>query len=151
MAAERPAPGTAKRKPRGTPFRPGQSDNPSGRPPGSRSAVYAAFDELAAEAVPRVLQALIEKAEEGDPRAAEIIFRRAYPERKGRPLVFALPASSGAAGLVEAIGAITEAMAAGLMTPDEAAQVAGVLEVHRKAIALEDHEQRLRALEEGKP
>ena len=41
-------------------------------------------------------------------------------------------------------------MAIGDMTPDEASAVAGVLEIHRKAIATEDHEQRLRALEEGK-
>ena len=37
--------------------------------------------------------------------------------------------------------AATEAMVSGGVMPDEASAVAGVLEIHRKAMATEDHEQ----------
>lgn len=140
----------AAKKPRGRPFQPGQSGNPDGGPKGARAPVYAALDAAAAEHMPEIMRALVEKAKEGDPRAAELLMRRAWPERKGRPLSFALPVTAGAAGLAEAMGAVTEAMATGAMTPDEASAVAGVIEIHRKAIVTEDHEQRLKALEEGK-
>ena len=144
---------TADAKPRKAPhrFQPGQSGNPAGKPRGARAPIYAALDAAAAENMPEIVTALVAKAKEGDPRAAELLMRRAWPERKGRPLAFALPSATGAAGLAEAMSAVTVAMASGEMTPDEASAVAGVLEIHRKAIVTEDHEARLRALEEGKP
>ena len=131
-------------------FKPGRSGNPGGPKPGQRHPAFAALDAIGHEGAESVLRSVVAAAEGGDMRAAEILLRRAWPERKGRPVAFVLPASVGAAGLVEAMGAVTEAMASGGMTPDEASAVAGVLEIHRKAIATEDHEQRLRALEEGK-
>ena len=149
MIAEN-SPADAKPKKAGHRFQPGQSGNPAGKPKGTRAPIYAALDAAAAENMPEILNALVGKAKEGDPCAAELLMRRAWPERKGRPLVFDLPASKGPAALTEAMASITEAMASGAMTPDEAAAVASVIEIHRKTIALEDHEQRLKALEEGK-
>ena len=47
-----------------------------------------------------------------------------------------------------ALGATIKAMADGLITPDEAATVAGILETKRKAIETAELETRLAALEE---
>lgn len=133
-----------------TRFKPGTSGNPQGRPKGTRASVYAELDAVAAEALPDVIAAIVTSARAGDARAAELLFRRAWPERKGRPLAFPAPTAAGAGGLVQAMEAVTAAMAAGEMTTEEASAVAGVLEIHRKVIAVEDHEARLRALEEGR-
>jgi hypothetical protein len=150
VTAEKPAGDTAKRRRGGgRPFQPGQSGNPSGRPKGSRAEAFAILDNMAAEAAERVLQALVAKAEEGDARAADLVLRRSWPERKGRPVQFAMPTLCSAASLTEAMSAVAAAMAAGEISPDEAVAVAGVLEIQRKVIALEDHEERLKAIEDG--
>lgn len=147
-APENSSADTGKR--RSSRFQPGQSGNPAGKPKGARATIYAELDKLAAEAGPEILQALVGKAKEGDPRAADILFRRAWPERKGRPLRFTLPELSGPSGLVEAMNAITAGLAEGDLTPDEATAISGVIEIHRKVIVAEDHEARLKALEDGK-
>ena len=71
-------------------------------------------------------------------RAAEILLRRSWPERKGRPLQFKLPPMETAADLVKAAAAISAAMADGTITPDEAAVASTVVETHRRT--LETHE-----------
>jgi hypothetical protein len=74
---------------------------------------------------------------------------RLVPLRKGRPVVFDLPAVETAADVANALGAIAGAMAAGELTPDEAGAVAGVIEAKRRAIETVEHEERLQRLEEG--
>lgn len=66
-----------------TPFKPGQSGNPNGRP-----KKIPEIDELLADVLgdgdeaKAILQALITKAKKGDVRAAEVIFDRAYGKAK---------------------------------------------------------------------
>ena len=134
----------------GNRFKPGRSGNPAGRPRGSRAPLYAELDAAAAEALPDIVAALVGAAKTGDTRAAELLMRRAWPERKSRAVSIALPETSGADGVARSMEVVIAAMADGTLTPDEAAQVGSVLELHRRAIATEDHEQRLRVLEEGK-
>ncbi|WP_143199433.1 hypothetical protein [Bradyrhizobium sp. NAS80.1] len=57
-----------------------------------------------------------------------------WSERKGRQVQFALPALKTAADVVGAQSAITAAMAAGQLTPTEAAEVAAIVELSRRAI-----------------
>jgi hypothetical protein len=52
-----------------------------------------------------------------------------------------------AADLPIAVGAVTEAVAAGDLTPDEAQSVAALLELQRRAIETAELEQRIAALE----
>ncbi len=147
--ADKPAADTAKPKPRGPgrPFQPGQTGNASGRPKGSRAVVYAALDHLAEEAAPEVLKALIERAKEGDPRAADIVFRRAYPERKGRPVPFKLRPVATLDDFAGATGDLLAAVAAGDLSAEEAGAVASVLDIHRQATATAELERRLAAVE----
>jgi hypothetical protein len=74
---------------------------------------------------------------------------RIIPLRKGRPVVFDLPAIETAADVANALGAIAGAMAAGELTLDEAGAVAGVIEAKRRAIETVEHEERLQKLEEA--
>jgi phage tail sheath gpL-like len=106
------------------------------------------LDAIGSEAAEAVLRKVIKAAKAGDARSAEILLRRVWPERKGRTVEIKLPAVDAAADVPKAIGAVIAAMAAGELTPDEAATVAGVLESKRRAIETEEFDKRLAALEE---
>ena len=132
----------------------GQSGNPSGRPKGARHAALVALDAIGEAAAREVMGAVVGAAVAGDMRAAEILLRRLWPERKGRPLAVDLPPITGAADLPAAVGAVVQAVAAGDLTPEEGAAIAGILETQRRAIETADLAARIEALElagGGKP
>ena len=139
-------PGKPRRGP-GRRFSAGQSGNPAGKPAGTRHAALVALDAIGQAEAAGVLKAVVEAAQTGDMRAAEIILRRAWPERKGRPLVFELPPMETAEDLVKAMGAISAAMASGTLTTEEAAAAASVLDAHRSALHTQDLAARLVAVE----
>ncbi len=80
-------------------------------------------------------------------RAAEILLRRCWPERRGRPLRFDMPAVVNAKDLPAAMAAVSAAMSAGELTPEEATAVSAVLETHRRVIDTHDLAERITALE----
>jgi hypothetical protein len=125
------------------------SGNPAGRPKGSRHAALLHLDALGAEGAADVLKKVLEGAKGGDMRAAEILLRRLWPERKGRTIGMDLPVPESSADLVKATAAIVDAVASGDVTPEEGAAVAAIVETHRRAIETEDLERRLAALEEA--
>jgi hypothetical protein len=96
------------------------------------------------------VRAVVDKAKAGDMAAARIILDRLCPVRRGRPVQFSIPDETTAGGLLEAMGGVLRATAAGELTPEEAASLASVLASHRQAIETADIEARLRALEEMK-
>jgi Family of unknown function (DUF5681) len=136
-------------KNQGTRFQKGQSGNPSGKPPGTRARVTVLAEKLIEDQHDDIMKAVIERAKGGDPTAMRLCIERLIPVRKGRPVVFDLPAIETAAGVANALGAIAGAMAAGELTPDEAGAVAGVIEAKRRAIETVEHEERLQKLEEA--
>ncbi len=119
-----------------------------GRPPGARHAALAALDAIGAEAAEAVLRRVAEDAKGGDLRAAEILLRRLWPERKGRAVAVELPAVATGADLVPALASVVHAVGRGELTPEEGQAVAGVLETQRRAIATAELEARVAALEE---
>jgi hypothetical protein len=129
-------------------FRPGQSGNPTGRPPGSRHAALVALDAIGTEGGEDVLRSVVEAAKGGDMRAAEILLRRLWPERKGRPVLLDLPRVQTAGDVSAALAAVTDAVAAGSLSPEEGAAFAGILEAQRRAVETEDLQRRIAALEE---
>jgi hypothetical protein len=137
-------------KNQGTRFQKGQSGNPSGKPPGTRARVTVLAEKLIEDQHDDIMKAVIERAKGGDPTAMRLCVERLIPARKGRPVVFDLPAIETPADVVSALGTIAAAMAAGELTPDEANAVAGVIELRRRAIETVEHEDRLRKLEERK-
>ncbi|HWX50544.1 MAG TPA: DUF5681 domain-containing protein [Roseomonas sp.] len=138
---------STKPKQRGRPFEPGQSGNPNGRPKGARHKALLALDAIGQEAAKEVMAAVVLSAKGGDMRAAEILLRRLWPERKGRPVTFDLPGIAAPADVVNGLASVAQAMAAGELTPDEASAVAAVLETQRRAIETTDLEARIAALE----
>jgi hypothetical protein len=128
-------------------FAPGNPGGP-GRPKGARHAALAALDMIGNAAAEAVLRTVVGAAKGGDLRAAEILLRRLWPERKGRPIEFELPAMASAADLVHALAAVAGAMGRGELTAEEAQAVASVLEAQRRAIETAGLEQRVAALEE---
>jgi hypothetical protein len=58
-------------------------------------------------------------------RAADILLRRLWPERKDRPVQMHLPAIMAPSDIVAALGAVADAVAAGELSPEEGAAVAG--------------------------
>jgi Family of unknown function (DUF5681) len=132
-------------------FQKGMSRNPSGKPKGARARVTQLAEKLLEDDRDAIVRAVIAAAKGGDPTAMRLCVERHVPLRKGRPVVFDLPAIETAADVANALGAIAGAMAAGELTPDEAGAVAGVLEAKRRAIETVEHEERLRKLEERSP
>jgi hypothetical protein len=134
-------------KQRGRPFPPGQSGNPAGKPKGARHAALKALDAIGADGAADVMAAVVRAAKEGDMRAAEILLRRLWPERRGRPVPVALPPITDAAALVNAVAAITAAVGEGELSPEEGQAVAAILETQRRAIETVELDQRITALE----
>ncbi|WP_353212577.1 DUF5681 domain-containing protein [Rhodovarius sp.] len=140
--AEKSAP-----KQRGRPFPPGQSGNPAGKPKGARHAALKALDLIGEAGAAEVMATVVEAAKQGDMRAADLLLRRLWPERRGRPLTIDLPPISDAAGVVAALTVVTAAVGGGEISPEEAQGLAAVLETQRRAIETVALDQRIAALE----
>ena len=131
-------------------WRPGQSGNPAGKPQGARHAALVALDVIGAGGAEDVLRAVVKAAAEGDVRAAEILLRRVWPERRGRPVIgLDLPVMTSAADLAAGLGAVVGAVAAGAISPEEGQAVAGIMEAQRRALETCQLEQRMSALEQA--
>jgi hypothetical protein len=118
-----------------------------GRPKGARHAALVALDAIGDEAAADVLLKVIQQAKAGDMRAAEILMRRLWPERKGRVVPFDLPDLRTAADAVQATGAVAHAVAAGELTPEEGQAVAAIVDAHRRTIETADLAARIDAIE----
>jgi len=127
-------------------FQPGNPGGP-GRPAGSRNKATLALDKLADDAGKEILEKMVEVAKGGDLRAAELVLSRIWPARKGRPVTIDLPKIENVADIVTALGAVSDALMRGDVTPDEATAVANVLEVKRRTIETADLTARIEALE----
>lgn len=136
---------------RGRPFPKGMSGNPAGRPAGSRHEALKALDAIGADGAADVMRSVVKAAKAGDMRAAEILLRRLWPERKGRPFTMDLPALTDARGIADALASVAAAVAAGEVSPEEGQAVAGILETHRRAIETAELEARIAALETRNP
>ena len=139
---------TARPKQRGRPWEKGVSGNPAGRPRGSRHEALKALDAIGSDGAAEVMKAVVTAAKAGDMRAAEILLRRLWPERKGRPVPIDLPAiGSNPAGIVAALGAVVDAVGAGDLSPEEGQAVAAIMETQRRAIETAELDARIAALE----
>jgi hypothetical protein len=132
-----------------TSFAPGQSGNPAGRPK-TRHAALLALDAIAAAEVEDVMRSVLAAAKTGDVGAAGLVLKRLWPERKGRPVQIDLPAIVAPGDIVAALGAVADAVAAGELSPEEGAAVAGILEAQRRAVETVEMEARIAALEQNR-
>jgi hypothetical protein len=133
----------------GSRFKPGQSGNPAGKPPGTRSKVLAELDRLGAEGAQKVLEAVLDAAQRGDMTAASIILKRCWPEFRGRPVRLELPGTATATDVVAALAAIVSAVAGGRISPEEGQAVSAVIETQRRAMETVELAARIEALEKN--
>jgi uncharacterized protein DUF5681 len=128
-------------------FQKGQSGNPAGRPRGARNRMTVLMQELLEEDAEAIARKAIELAKGGDIAAMRMCLDRVLPARKGEAVAFELPSLGKAADTVTAAAKIVAAVAAGELSPCEAADLAKVVDVYVQALATAGFEERLAKLE----
>ena len=128
---------------RGRPFSKG---NP-GRPAGSRNKASLAVDALLDGEAEAITRKAIEMAKDGDAVALRLCLDRIAPARRDRPIPFALPPIETTADLTKATAALLAAVAAGDLTPSEAAELGKLVDAHARAIEITAIHERLSRLE----
>jgi Family of unknown function (DUF5681) len=130
---------------RGRPFPKGQSGNPAGRRVGSRNTATMAAQKLLASEAEALTRKAVEVALAGDPTAMRLCLERILPRE--RAVEFALPPIKSAADIAQAMGAVTAALAGGLISPGEAQAIARVFTTFVHTIETSDFDKRLQRLE----
>lgn len=139
---------SARRKQSGRPFPPGQSGNPAGKPKGARNKATLAVEALLEGEAQALGRKAVELALGGDTTALRLCLERIAPPRKGRPVMLDLPEIVTTADLAGAQAVVVAAMGRGDISPDEAADVAKLLEAIGASIERRDLEARIAALED---
>jgi len=135
------------RRPRGRPWRKGESGNPAGRKPGYRNRATLAAEmylDGEAEALTRLA---VEQAFAGDPAALKLCLARTVAPRRERPVAIQLPPIRSAADIAPAIDAIAAALGRGLITTGQAAELSQMLDTFVRAVDAVEFERRLSAIE----
>jgi hypothetical protein len=114
-------------------FTKGQSGNPAGRPRGSRNAASLAAEAMLDGEAEALTRKAIDMALAGDTVALKLCIDRIFPVRKDRPVTFALPPITSPRDAADIAAAVAQAVAAGHITPSEAAEIGKVIEVYVKA------------------
>ncbi|UZF90419.1 DUF5681 domain-containing protein [Bosea sp. NBC_00550] len=143
-------PANAEGKQGGGKFRPGRSGNPAGKAKGTRHKVTLAIEALLEGEAGALTRKAIELGLAGDMTALRLCMDRLAPARRDRPVTFDLPRIETVADLPKATQAILEAVAAGELTPSEAAELGRLVDAHAKAIEVTDLHRRLEVLEGGR-
>ncbi len=129
---------------RGRPFQAGNA----GRPKGARNRATVAMEALLEGEAEKLARRAVEMALEGDTTALRLCMHRILPARKDRHVPFALPKLETAADAVKASAALVKAVAAGELTPSEAAELSKLVEGFTRAADLHDIQARLEKLEQ---
>ena len=134
-------------KQRGRPFEKGTSGNPSGRPRGSRNATTLALEALLDGQANALTQKAIDLALAGDMAALRLCLDRILPPRKDRPVSFTLPSVNSAQDAAAIVSSVLQAVAAGEITPTDAAEVGKLIDSYVKAYETAELAERLDRLE----
>jgi hypothetical protein len=129
------------------PFQIGQSGNPAGRPRGARNRRTLALESIMEGESEVITRKVVEMAKGGHMTAIRLIIDRLAPVQKDRPVDFELPPLNTPADAVAASAAIVAAVAAGDLTPLEAAQLSKVVDAYVQALEAHVFEQQLAKLE----
>jgi hypothetical protein len=131
------------------PFQIGQSGNPGGRPRGARNKRTLALENIMEGESEVITRKVVEMAKGGHIMAIRLIIDRLAPIQKDRPVDFELPPLNTPADAVTASAAIVAAVAAGDLTPLEAAQLSKVVHAYVQALEARVFEQTLAKLQQG--
>lgn len=127
-------------------WQPGQSGNPSGRPPGTSDVgrLRAAISKH----LPEIIEQLVEKARGGDTQAARLLLERVLPPVKAIEATVELALPDGAT-LTEQGEAIVRAVAGGLLAPGQAGALLTGLGSIARLKEVDELTKRLEALEKA--
>ena len=126
-----------------TQWKPGQTGNPKGRPPGI-SAITRLRESLASD-VPEILSALVLAAKGGDVAAAKLILERVLPSLKPTEQTQALSLPDGT--LTEQGRAVLASVAAGQLAPGQGAALLGAIGTLARVTEIDELTARIAALE----
>ena len=129
------------------PFEKGESGNPAGRPRGARNQATLLIQNLLADDAEAIGRKAIEMAKSGDLAAIRLCMDRLAPARKDEPVAFELPPIEKPADSVAATASIVAAVAAGELTPSQAAELCKVIDVYVRALESKGFDERLTKLE----
>lgn len=128
-------------------WKPGQSANPTGRPPGVRNQATLMAERLLEGEAEGVCRVVVESALAGDMTAAKLVLDRILPPRRDRAVRIDLPEIATASGAASATAVVLQQVANGDVTPEEGARLVGLIDAFVGQIATADFEMRLVALE----
>ena len=127
-----------------TKWKPGQTGNPKGRPPG-QSEITRIRASLAGD-VPEILAGLVTAAKGGDVQAARLILERILPPVKAIEQAVELQLPNDGT-LTAKASAVLSAAAAGELAPGQAAQLIAALGTLAKISEVDELVARITALE----
>ena len=125
-------------------WHPGESGNPSGRPPGIRDK-RTAMRELLHPHAEDLVAKVVELAKAGDTTALRICIDRLIPPVKARDEPVQLPTMSGS--LADSGRVVLQALADERLTPEEGAHILQALSTQARIVETDELEQRIAALE----
>ena len=135
------------RNPDGT-FAKGNSANPAGKPKGARHKATLLAEALLDGQAEALMQQAVSLALGGDSQALRMCIERILPARRDRPIEISLPKIAAASDLIAAAAALTDAVAGGDITPNEASALSNLVGNTAKAIETFELSERLARLEE---
>jgi Family of unknown function (DUF5681) len=133
---------------RGKPFEPGKSGNPAGKPKGARNRSTLALESLLDGQAEALTQKAIDLAMGGDMAALRLCLDRILPARKDRPVSIEMPQINTAEDAKLASAALLAAVAAGILTPSEGAEIGKLVDAYVRAVETTEVLARLEKLEQ---
>lgn len=127
-------------------WKPGESGNPNGRPPGLSEV--GRLRASIAEHLPEIIKAQVEKAKDGDGMAARLLLERVLPAVKAAEETVRLELPEGAS-LTEQGEAIMRAVAEGVISPGQGAALLSGLGNVARLKEIDELAARIEALEKG--
>ena len=125
-------------------WKPGQTGNPKGRPPG-QSEITRLRASLMADA-PDILAVLVGAAKAGDVQAARLILERVLPPVRATEQAVELPLPDG--GTLTAQGrSVLSAVASGVLAPSQGAMLLSAIGSLARVTEIDEIEARLTRLE----
>lgn len=126
-------------------WKPGQSGNPKGRPPGQSDITK--LRASIAEHVPGIVDRLVSAAKDGDVQAARLLIERVLPPV--RPVEQPQPMDLPEGDLTAKGQAILDATARGDLAPSQAAALIGAVGTLARVAEVDELARRVKALEDN--
>lgn len=129
------------------PWKPGQSGNPRGRPPGRGQS--AQFREALSGKLPAILDKLVQLATEGDVQAIKLILDRTLPSIKPVEQTVELALPDVGATLARQAQDVLASVSRGELAPGTAAQIVGAIGQVSKIVETDELAKRIELLEQA--